>query len=98
MMEALRHAQRYDPEYPRMLQGMAMGFYALNQYDSAYVYAEKLIRVEPSYARAYLVAGASAHRLRLRSRAKVLLNNYLGMNPPDGPEKSTAESILNQLQ
>ncbi|MCP4568194.1 MAG: hypothetical protein GY841_11505 [FCB group bacterium] len=98
MMEALRRAQRYDLNYNMMLRGMTMGFYALKQYDSAFVYAGKLVQIEPTYKTAYLVAGASAAKLGLRSQTIKLLNRYLEMNPPDGPEKSTALNLLQQMQ
>jgi Flp pilus assembly protein TadD len=74
-----------------------MGFNGAAQFDSALVYAQKLMHIDPANERAYLVAGASSFRLGDKARAKIYLIRYLEMNP-QGPEKLTAIELLNQLR
>jgi len=97
MMDALRRGQKRDPKATEIMIGLMAGFYAMRQYDSAMVYAGKIMQVQPTFANAYWVAGQVSFYAGDKDRAKIYLTRFVEL-APDDPNRPKALEILQQLQ
>ena len=98
VLRVLRRAQKYSPDLPLVLEGLGSVFYLQQQYDSAFVYGQRLINVSPAQPRGYLVAGFSAYHLGNHNTARAYLTRFLEMAAVDDPESQQARNILEQIQ
>jgi tetratricopeptide (TPR) repeat protein len=97
MMQALRRGQRLDPNEKDILVALAAGFNTLGNYDSAAVYAKKLIDLYPDDPETYYILGLTAFKTGRTEAARSQLERYLDMAPRGSYAKS-AEILLRNLK
>jgi tetratricopeptide (TPR) repeat protein len=96
MMDALRQAQKRDPDAFHVLSGLAVGFFDLRQFDSAKVYAMRAIQIQPTYETGYFIIGYIAHMAGDKTTAKIYLTRVVDLAPGSTYGKRAAE-LLAQL-
>jgi len=97
MIEALRRGQRYDPNSKEILVGLAAGFNAMKDYDSATAYARKLMELYPDEPDAYYIFGMTALITGRAETARSHLGRYLEL-APEGPYAKSAKEALRKLK
>jgi hypothetical protein len=78
-------------------QGRSLGFIASRSYDSALVYAARIIRTDSNYPEAYVAAGYAAFMLGDTTAARSYLKRCLELNPEE-PTYSNAVSIMKKIR
>ncbi|MEE9442299.1 MAG: hypothetical protein V3V99_06485 [candidate division Zixibacteria bacterium] len=93
MMMVLRKAQQCDAKSFKVAEGLSSGFYSMGRYDSALVYAQKMIEVEVNNPAGYIAAGLCAQRSGNLTLAESYLTNFLRLDPAN-PLANRAKEIL----
>ena len=96
MFNRLRQAQDLRPDDTIIVEGLAVAFAALDQFDSSLVYAEKLIGLYPDFIEGYRMAGLAAYNLRLDDKARQYLRYYI-QYAPDNIRRKTAVEVYMRL-
>ncbi len=97
MMAALRRGQKYDPHSDKILAGLAAAFSTMKEYDSAGVYATRLMELYPDEPDAYYFTGMTAFYAGRVEVARSHLKRYLQM-APNGPYAGSANEALEKLK
>jgi len=97
MMEYLRRAEELNPDAGLVLQAMAMGFLAKQQYDSAYVYGRRLLAVDSTVANGYLAIGLYFISTGAGDSAAAYLVRYVSLVGP-GPDRDRAIDLLGKIE
>ena len=93
MMAVLRDAQERDSNSVSVVEGLATGYYALGQLDSAFVYGRKLVEFSPEKPMGFIIAGYSEYRRGNTKAASGYFSHFLQM-APDHPQAAEVRRIL----
>jgi len=97
VMTNLRRAQALAPESFYVIEALATVRFRRHQYDSAYVYALRMIEADSLFPAGYSLAGLSALNRGDSVRARTLLSHFLTISP-DGKNKDYIDSIVREMQ
>jgi tetratricopeptide (TPR) repeat protein len=97
MLNALRRAQKRDPNLSEVLTGLLTAFYFTAQYDSALVYAQEIMKTNPTSPGSYWVAGNVALKRGDSAKAKIYLTRFSEL-VPDESSRQKALELLKQLE
>lgn len=97
MLNALRHAQKLNPDDPNVLESMAMGFMSNRMMDSARVYGQRLLDRDSTANAGNLAIGVSYYSARDWNRARQYLTRYVE-RAPECPDRRQAIKLLQQLE
>lgn len=93
MVETLRQAQELNPHSSVIQEGLMMAFLSLEQYDSAYVYAGRVIAANPQNSNAYYAAGKSAARLGRKAEGRNSLMKAIELSNNDMITQKAQEAL-----
>jgi tetratricopeptide (TPR) repeat protein len=93
MLEALREAELRDPRSYSVVEGLSSYYYNKRRYDSALVYARRMIELAPTRPSGYLVAGTCCRCLADYAGAETFLNDFLRI-APEHPQAAEVREML----
>ncbi|MCP4566909.1 MAG: hypothetical protein GY841_04945 [FCB group bacterium] len=96
MLASMRKAQKLDPDAIEVLQGLAMGFYAMNEFDSALVYGHNLIAIDSTVPNGHFSLGLTYYKLGRHEKSKKYLTRFLEFNPP-GADRDLSLKLLTEM-
>ncbi|MCP4569437.1 MAG: tetratricopeptide repeat protein [FCB group bacterium] len=96
MMTYLHKAEKLSPNSSIILEGLAMAYFSLREFDTSYHYAERLLKVDSLSPLSYLAAGLSSFGRGDKKLARQYLQRYVDMTP-DSPNKRMAQKTLDRI-